>query len=454
LLDLVWPSLLGHWRQAVYALPHVLGRHIRPEIIAPEPDGSDSPDLENRRRYATRKLILAEVFTPVPGHRPMKAAIGLIDPRGPGEGEDELREWLGEVFKILPNPSSGTLEVRLATVDGNLQLVRWRRRIAVGMPPAPPKVKIEPEVDVPDNVDLRVPQGGIRVPILVHVPHSSTVIPARQRRSIALTDEELEAELLAMTDRHTEALFRSVTGIGGAMFVNRLSRLVVDPERFPSDDDEPMAARGMGAVYTSTSSGAPLRKKPFRASDRAKLMRAFHEPYAKALEALVTEIVERFGVCVIIDAHSFPSRRLPYEDRGRARPEICLGHEPFHAGEELPGVLEGLLREKGLEVLHNTPFAGSYVPLRHYKKDRRVRSIMVEVRRDLYMDEATGDRSGRFREVAAVMGEAIKAAATVGLRAAGCSAEPKNGPGQDPRHLAKELRELTAKLPGLGEPPG
>ena len=38
----------------------------------------------------------------------------------------------------------------------------------------------------------------------------------------------------------------------------------------------------------------------------------------------------------------------------------------------------------------NQPFAGAYVPLRWFGKDSRVEAIMLEVRRDAYMDEATG----------------------------------------------------------------
>jgi hypothetical protein len=99
-------------------------------------------------------------------------------------------------------------------------------------------------------------------PWILHVPHASTRIPAAVRARIVLDDGQLDAELRAMTDAHTDRLAartseRVATRRPWA-FVNGLSRLVVDPERFP-DEREVMNRAGMGAVYTRTSTGAPLR---------------------------------------------------------------------------------------------------------------------------------------------------------------------------------------------------
>ena len=35
----------------------------------------------------------------------------------------------------------------------------------------------------------------------------------------------------------------------------------------------------------------------------------------------------------------------------------------------------------------------------HYEREPRVHALMIEVRRDLYMDEATGERSKAFEQV-------------------------------------------------------
>ena len=51
------------------------------------------------------------------------------------------------------------------------------------------------------------PDSVTAKPIIVHIPHSSTCIPARYRHEICLDDAELTAELLAMTDRFTDQLF-------------------------------------------------------------------------------------------------------------------------------------------------------------------------------------------------------------------------------------------------------
>jgi N-formylglutamate amidohydrolase len=55
--------------------------------------------------------------------------------------------------------------------------------------------------------------------------------------------------------------------------------------------------------------------------------------------------------------------------------------------------------EPGWRVAVDRPFAGALVPMRFYRKDFRVRAIMVEVRRGLYMDERLGARLAQFDEV-------------------------------------------------------
>ena len=83
--------------------------------------------------------------------------------------------------------------------------------------------------------------GAAGSPVILHVPHASTVIPDNVRAGILLDDNRLAAELAAMTDAHTDTIALAaadrVTPRPWA-YVNPYSRLVVDPERFPSDAEE------------------------------------------------------------------------------------------------------------------------------------------------------------------------------------------------------------------------
>jgi len=243
--------------------------------------------------------------------------------------------------------------------------------------------------------------------VLVHVPHSSTYIPLDHRSSLLLGDDVLRTEILAMTDRYVDELFSEAHALGATAVVNQLSRLVMDPERFPDDRDEPMAAKGMGAVYTRTSNGRLLRPASFGQAERSEIMSRFYEPYAEAVERQVTLLLERFGRCLIVDAHSYPSLPLPYEDPALRRPDICLGYDDYHVPQSIVDQWALCCEEACWTVGFNEPFSGSYVPLRFYRKDSRVRSAMIEIKRSTYMDELTGSRLPRFGEVQRLVGEIL-----------------------------------------------
>lgn len=228
--------------------------------------------------------------------------------------------------------------------------------------------------------------GAERSPVLLHVPHSAREIPAEVRAGIVLDDLALERELDHIVDAHTAELAEMAAGLVRTTpwrFVNRLSRLVVDPERFP-DEREEMLAVGMGAVYTRTTHGEELRPAD---TDPEPLVARYFRPYARAMTEAVARRLDVTGRAVIIDVHSYPSAPLPYELHGEGpRPPVCLGTDPFHTPPELLAAAREAFGEAGLD----SPFSGTYVPLEFYGRDPRVSALMVEIRRDTYMTEPGG----------------------------------------------------------------
>jgi N-formylglutamate amidohydrolase len=257
---------------------------------------------------------------------------------------------------------------------------------------------IQPDHKVLCGVEPADSRGDTaHAPLILHIPHSSPLIPPAERASLLPDDRTLARELLAMTDAWTDRLLADLR-LPASRLVFPVSRLVVDVERFPDDADEPMAAKGMGPVYTRLSTGARLRDDD--PAERERLMNRWYHPHHAALSQLVQGALDDNGRPLIIDVHSFPSHPLPYElDQTPERPEICIGTDPYHSPFANDGVVRAIGEEAGFVTALNRPFAGSIVPAAYWRSDRRVRSLMIEVRRDLYMDEATGEPLREFDRV-------------------------------------------------------
>jgi N-formylglutamate amidohydrolase len=262
--------------------------------------------------------------------------------------------------------------------------------------------------------------GADESPVILHVPHSARAVPAAVRAGIVLDDAALARELDHLTDAHTERIAAGAAQLCEVTpwrFVNRLSRLVVDPERFP-DEREEMRAAGMGAVYTRTAHGAVLRPDDF---PHVPLLERYFEPYADAMTRAVTDRLAATGRAVVVDVHSYPTERLPYELHGDGpRPPVCLGTDAFHTPPALLAAARaafgGIGGTGGTDVADgggvgvDSPFAGAYVPLDLYGSDVRVAALMVEIRRDTYMSEPGGPAGPGLTALAAALAELVAAA--------------------------------------------
>ena len=121
------------------------------------------------------------------------------------------------------------------------------------------------------------------------------------------------------------------------------------------------------------------------------------------------KLLAKHNKCLIIDCHSFSSFGQDYElTKDAYRPQICLYADNFHTPKALLDFAKSAFEKAGVEVAINIPLTGAITPIKFYKKDSRVSSLMIEVRRDLYMDETTGRLRGDYLATKARLNRACK----------------------------------------------
>ena len=232
--------------------------------------------------------------------------------------------------------------------------------------------------------------------MILHIPHSSLIIPDDLRDQFVLSDSELEKEKIVMTDMFTDELY-AFEGAESVIFP--YSRLFVDVERFRSDADEPMSKEGMGVAYNKTAVGNELRHE-LLVEDKEHLLTQYYDLHHQKLTNAVQAELDNNGKALLIDCHSFPSVPLPCDNnQATPRPPFCIGTEGEHTPEGLASLTKKTLTDKGYEVGVNEPYAGSLVPTEFWQKDYRVSSIMIEINRNLYMDEQTGLKIDSFETI-------------------------------------------------------
>ena len=203
--------------------------------------------------------------------------------------------------------------------------------------------------------------------ILIHIPHSSKVIPFEYLNDYSDTIE-LSETVLKLTDTFVDELFY-VDGVPQIIFP--YSRVFCDVERFL--ENELMEEKyGHGFYYVNG-----INLKPFRNDSNKNFIRDY---YYKPHHLLVEKTVREMDNPLILDCHSFSNEIYPctpFND-GEELPHFIIGHNNKEREIQISDFIYNFLIELGFTVNINQLYSGSFMV---YDCD----SVMIEVNKKLYL---------------------------------------------------------------------
>jgi N-formylglutamate deformylase len=232
--------------------------------------------------------------------------------------------------------------------------------------------------------------------LLIHIPHSSNLIPSYD--GYLVSPERVHREAEHMRDKGIIEAFEHVPAeVRKNFLVCPWSRVFCDVERFT--DREPMEAVGMGYYYTHCDDGTPLRDNEQRTRS---LVRNYYNAHHTSLYQMAWQRIVDTGQCIIIDAHSFPDAPFEYEHkmaleskwRGsivKRSPDICIGRTD---GSQTPSFLvEHLIKnfdDYGYSYNLDFPFYGSIIP-QDLNREKRLFTIMLEINHKIIGEQKLKD---------------------------------------------------------------
>jgi N-formylglutamate amidohydrolase len=255
------------------------------------------------------------------------------------------------------------------------------------------------------------PPTGPESPVVVEVPHAGLDMPAHYLEPLAAPARALARD----ADLYVDALYEDAAAEGASAIVARASRYAIDLNRAEADVDSEVVEGARtdvllhhGLVWRTTSDGEPALTRRLTRSELDERLDRIWRPYHRALAGLIEAKRSRFGVCVVLAAHSMPSSERPGHNArspggsSRPRADVVPGTRGRRsAAPRFIDAVESLATARGWSVRHDEPYAGGFTTQHYGRPSEGVHVVQVELARRLYLDEATLRPAPGFGQVRA-----------------------------------------------------
>lgn len=223
------------------------------------------------------------------------------------------------------------------------------------------------------------------LPVIVSVPHAGTWFPKEDRWMI----KEDICQHPPDTDWFVDQLFDFAPKLGISMIVANISRYIIDLNRPTAGETLYHDGRSnSGLIPEESFAGEKIYTTPVDAKSlKTKRLSLYYETYYERLEGLIKQTIERFGVCLLVDAHSI-KRHVP-AIRQEAFPDIIIGTNNGSS-------CHSRIAETAIQVLKphysvslNDPFQGGQITRHFGRPEESCHALQIEMSQDLYLDEST-----------------------------------------------------------------
>ncbi|MEO8874462.1 MAG: N-formylglutamate amidohydrolase [Polyangiaceae bacterium] len=223
---------------------------------------------------------------------------------------------------------------------------------------------------------------GAETPLVVEVPHAGLGVPAPFVADLMAPVRSLGRD----ADLHVDRLYADAPDFGATMLVANVSRYVVDLNRAETDWDRDGARMPRGLVWHLTTDGEKCLSRPLQRSDVDARLDLVHRPYHATLKRLLDEKKSRFGIAILLAAHSMPSLGRG----GVARADVVPGTQGrTTASARFIDVVDAHAQLQSWSVRHDEPYKGGYSTRIYGRPIDGFHAVQVELARRLYMDEST-----------------------------------------------------------------
>ncbi|HEY3177350.1 MAG TPA: N-formylglutamate amidohydrolase [Casimicrobiaceae bacterium] len=249
------------------------------------------------------------------------------------------------------------------------------------------------------------------IPLVFDSPHSGEIYPADFDHCLP-RDVIRQAE-----DAHVGKLWAHVGSVGAALIEAEFPRSYIDPNRSLVDIDpaliadawhEPLittrkTSQGIGLVWRVVAGGIPLYARKLSSSEIRARIEHYYAPYHAELAKLLDARHHAFGAVWHVDCHSMPAvGDVNADDPGRERSDFVIGDRDGTTCEhEFTRFIAERVAALGYSVAINDPYKGVEIVRQHGRPHEQRHSVQLEIKRSLYMNEATLEPHGGYAKLEA-----------------------------------------------------